>query len=128
MAEALACGTPVVASPWGAPQEIVEPGRTGYLYQEVDDLALAVSRVGEIDRRACGAAAEQRFSMDRMVADHVRLYQRLINQAHARLLATPTRSLQERRSDRALSPMMSLLPRVNRSGKASSLPHPERSA
>jgi glycosyltransferase involved in cell wall biosynthesis len=107
MAEALACGTPVIASPWGAAQEIVEPGRTGYLYQDVDDLVEAVSRVGEIDRHACRAAAEQRFSMVRMVDDHVRLYQRLINQAHGRPLVTPTRSLPARLSDRVLSPVMS---------------------
>jgi glycosyltransferase involved in cell wall biosynthesis len=37
MAEALSCGTPVIASPHGAAQEIVEHGKTGYLYQEIDN-------------------------------------------------------------------------------------------
>ncbi|HEY6793496.1 MAG TPA: glycosyltransferase family 4 protein [Kineosporiaceae bacterium] len=81
MAEAMACGTPVVASPHGAAQEIVEPGITGFLESEVDDLATAVGRIGELDRADCRAAAERRFSMERMVADHVRLYRRLIDRA-----------------------------------------------
>jgi glycosyltransferase involved in cell wall biosynthesis len=81
MAEALSCGTPVIASPHGAAQEIVEHGKTGYLYQEVDDLVEAVGRRGDIDRADCRAAAERRFSMQRMVDDHVRLYRRLIDQA-----------------------------------------------
>jgi glycosyltransferase involved in cell wall biosynthesis len=83
MAEALSCATPVIASPHGAAQEIVEHGRTGYLYQEVDDLVEAVGRVHEIDRADCRAAAERRFSMERMVEDHFRLYRRLIDQASA---------------------------------------------
>jgi glycosyltransferase involved in cell wall biosynthesis len=81
MAEALSCGTPVIASPQGAAQEIVEHGKTGYLNKEVDDLVEAVGRRDEIDRGACRAAAERRFSMERMVDDHVRLYRRLIDQA-----------------------------------------------
>jgi glycosyltransferase involved in cell wall biosynthesis len=81
MAESLSCGTPVIGSPGGGAQEIVEHGRTGFLYQEVDDLADAVGRVHEINRADCRAAAERRFSMARMVSDHVRLYRRLIDQA-----------------------------------------------
>ena len=81
MAEALACGTPVVASPNGAAQEIVEPGVTGFLESDVDGLVEAVGRVGELDRDVCRAAAERRFSMHRMVDDHVRLYRRLIDRA-----------------------------------------------
>jgi glycosyltransferase involved in cell wall biosynthesis len=38
MAEALACGTPVLASPHGAAQEIVEHGHTGFLHHEVPEL------------------------------------------------------------------------------------------
>lgn len=81
MAEAMSCGTPVIASPHGAAQEIVEPGVTGFLYQEIDDLVDAVGRLGEIDRAACRTAVERRFSMERMVEDHVRLYRRLIDRA-----------------------------------------------
>jgi glycosyltransferase involved in cell wall biosynthesis len=81
MAEALACGTPVVASPHGAAQEIVEPGVTGFLHADIDGLVEAVGQAGELRRADCRAAAERRFSRERMVADHVRLYRRLIDRA-----------------------------------------------
>lgn len=83
MAEALACGTPVLASPHGAAQEIVEPGRTGFLHDDVDDLVAACGRIGDLDRADCRDAALRRFSMARMVEDHLRLYRRLIKEAAA---------------------------------------------
>lgn len=100
MAEALACGTPVIASPHGAATEIVEPGITGFLHEDVDDLVTAVGRLGEIDRNDCRRSAEKRFSMDRMVADHIRLYRRLIDRASVPTL-TGRRAMTQMRSRRA---------------------------
>jgi glycosyltransferase involved in cell wall biosynthesis len=100
MAEALACGTPVIASPHGAATEIVEPGITGFLHEDVDDLVTAVGRLNEIDRNDCRRAAEKRFSMERMVADHVRLYRRLIDRASVPTL-TGRRAMTQLRSHRA---------------------------
>lgn len=74
MVEALACGTPVIATPCGATPEIVDHGVTGYLGTDADDLVAAVARVGDLDRRACRAAVVARFSARRMVADHLALY------------------------------------------------------
>ncbi|HEX2804608.1 MAG TPA: hypothetical protein VHN80_00375, partial [Kineosporiaceae bacterium] len=90
--------------PHGAAQEIVEHGRTGYLCQEVEKLVDAVGRVKEIDRAECRAAAERRFSMERMVEDHVRLYRRLIDQASVPSLIgrTPARSRRRRTQHVAL--------------------------
>jgi glycosyltransferase involved in cell wall biosynthesis len=96
MAEALACGTPVVARPHGAAQEIVEHGRTGFLAETVEGLARAVARRGEIDRAACREAALTRFGMTRMVQDHLRLYDRLI-------AAQRVPALVERRGGRRVS-------------------------
>jgi glycosyltransferase involved in cell wall biosynthesis len=74
MIEALACGTPVVATPRGAVPEIVDDGTTGFLRTGLDQLALALTDVGALDRRACRAAVEARFSMARMAADHLAFY------------------------------------------------------
>ena len=76
MAEALACGTPVVGFPRGAAPEIVDHGTTGYLDADAD--ALLRAPIDAIDRRACRAAAERRFSIDRMARDHERLYERVV--------------------------------------------------
>ncbi len=78
MAESLASATPVLAFPCGAAPEIVDDGVTGFLCRDEADMVAAVSRVGELDRAACRAAAEQRFSLMRMAQDHVRLYLRIL--------------------------------------------------
>jgi glycosyltransferase involved in cell wall biosynthesis len=78
MIEALACGTPVIATSRGAAPEIVDHGRTGFLCDGPDGMAAAVDDLGTIDRAACRAAVTSRFSARRMVADHVRLYQDLL--------------------------------------------------
>lgn len=77
MIEALACGTPVVARPFGAAPEIVEPGVTGYLASDPAHLAEALHRAAGLDRGACRKAAETDFSAQRMTADHVALYRDL---------------------------------------------------
>lgn len=74
MAEALACGTPVVATPEGAAPEIVDDGITGFLRTDEASLVTALGYVEGLDRRACRRAAESRFSARRMAADHARLF------------------------------------------------------
>lgn len=81
MAEALASGTPVVGYGTGAAPEIVDHGVTGFLCRDEDDLSDAVDRIPALDRTACRAAAEQRFSLPRMVRDHVALYERVLSDA-----------------------------------------------
>jgi glycosyltransferase involved in cell wall biosynthesis len=78
MIEALACGTPVVGMPAGAAPEIVDDGVTGYLRSSAPELVIALQAAGSLDRGACRAAARERFSTSRMVADHVRLYSQVI--------------------------------------------------
>ena len=78
MLEAFACGTPVLAFPEGAAPEVVEDGKTGFLCE--DDLAMAeaVEKVATLRREDCRAAAEGYFSTDRMVAEHVALFERVL--------------------------------------------------
>lgn len=79
MTEALACGTPVLAFPNGAAPEIIDHGVTGYLCTDEADMVDAIGRVDALDRHACREAAELRFGMDRMAADHERLYERVLD-------------------------------------------------
>jgi glycosyltransferase involved in cell wall biosynthesis len=87
MAESLASGTPVVALRNGAAPEIVDDGRTGFLCDDLDEMVAAVARVDDLDRAACRAAAEERFSVARMAADHAELYEHVIACARDRRLA-----------------------------------------
>jgi glycosyltransferase involved in cell wall biosynthesis len=78
MIEALATGTPVVATPVGSAPELVEDGVTGYLRTGIHPLAAALLDVPRLDRAACRATAACCFSSDRMVAEHVRFYEQLM--------------------------------------------------
>ena len=78
MIEALACGTPVLATARGAAPEIVDHGVTGFLGLDEDDLAAAVGRAAALDRTACRAAVAERFSTTRMVEEHLDLFARVL--------------------------------------------------
>ena len=78
MIEAMACGTPVIAFPEGAATEVVEDGKTGFLVHDEVEMADAISRVDQLDRATCRAAVEGYFSTDRMVAEHIALFESIL--------------------------------------------------
>ncbi len=82
MIEAMACGSPVVATPRGSVPEIVEHQTTGLICSNHEELVAALQRVGELDRNACRRSVESRFSAARMVEEHVNLYRRLTTHGH----------------------------------------------
>lgn len=84
MIESLATGTPVLTFARGSAPEIVDHGVTGFLGADIASLAVAVGRIGEIDRRRCRAVVEERFSADRMVSDHVELYESMVSSPRGR--------------------------------------------
>jgi glycosyltransferase involved in cell wall biosynthesis len=75
--EALACGIPVVAFPAGALAEIVEPGVTGFLVKDTQEMAEAIAAAGTIDPERCREAARARFSLDRVLERYLAVYERL---------------------------------------------------
>jgi len=76
--EAMACGTPVIASNRGAMPELIEHGVTGFLVDSIEGAVEAVGRIGEIDRAACRAAVAARFTVDHMADRYLALYRTLI--------------------------------------------------
>jgi glycosyltransferase involved in cell wall biosynthesis len=78
MIEALATGTPVVTTPMGSAPEIVETAITGYFGRSPERLAALLPYAADLDRTIVRARGEQRFSAARMVTDHLRLYEQLL--------------------------------------------------
>lgn len=76
--EALACGTPVIASNVGPMSEIIKHGETGFLAQTPREFKEFMGLVHEIDPEACRADAEKRWSRQRMTDDYFKLYQGIV--------------------------------------------------
>jgi glycosyltransferase involved in cell wall biosynthesis len=74
MAEAMATGTPVVAIRTGSVPEVVVDGVTGFTRETLHDLAEAIPQVKDLDRRACRAHVERRFSPAAMTDGYERAY------------------------------------------------------
>src|SRR6185312_9699198 len=58
MVEAMATGTPVIATAVGSVEEVVVDGVTGFLCRSFRDMVDAVEQAGSIDRYACRAHVE----------------------------------------------------------------------
>jgi glycosyltransferase involved in cell wall biosynthesis len=81
MAEAMACGTPVIAYRRGSVPEIIEEGVTGFIVQDLDEAVRAAERIPTLDRWRCRQRFEERFSAARMARDYLASYQRLVEAA-----------------------------------------------
>jgi glycosyltransferase involved in cell wall biosynthesis len=102
MIEAMACGTPVIAYNRGSVSEIVVDGVTGFIIEDdesessklaghtegnwvikkrgIEGLVEAIGRIGEIDRGACRRHVEEHFTTEKMVENHEKVYQRIIDE------------------------------------------------
>ena len=57
--EAMACGTPVIATSRGSMPELIDDGVTGFLVDRVEEAVAAIGRIGEIDRAAMPASGRR---------------------------------------------------------------------
>jgi glycosyltransferase involved in cell wall biosynthesis len=73
--EAMACGTPVLASGLGAVPEIVQNGVTGYYARDLESLAECLPNVLSLDRARVRKAAVARFDYRRMVDGYEAVYE-----------------------------------------------------
>jgi glycosyltransferase involved in cell wall biosynthesis len=78
--EAMLSGCPVVAFPKGSVPELVDVGVTGFIARDADEMTAIIrpgGPVDQFDRQRCRMRAIERFSRERMVEEHERLYLRL---------------------------------------------------
>ena len=78
MVEAMACGTPVVTTNWGAAPELVDDGVTGFRRDGDDDLVEAIHLARELNPAACRRRAQECFSRDSMVRGYERLFDQVV--------------------------------------------------
>jgi glycosyltransferase involved in cell wall biosynthesis len=78
MAEAMACGTPVVGFSRGSVPEVVEHGVTGFVVDDLNAMVTAVERLGSIDRADCRARVERLFSDEAAVDAYLKVYREML--------------------------------------------------
>jgi glycosyltransferase involved in cell wall biosynthesis len=88
MIEAMACGTPVIAYPYGSVPEIIQDGINGFLTRNREEAVAAVTRVPTLSRNRCRQHFEERFTAGRMTEDYLALYERLVDGESQPLMRT----------------------------------------
>jgi glycosyltransferase involved in cell wall biosynthesis len=78
MIESMACGTPVIATRWGAVPEVIEHGRSGIIVDNYRQMADALTEADELDPNELRRYVEEEFSPQRMVRDYVDAYERAV--------------------------------------------------
>ena len=84
LAEAMACGTPVVALDRGAVREVVDEGVTGLIFNDLEEMTRGLGRVFDLDRRRVHDRAVARFGTKRMVDEYIAVYTRIVEAHRAR--------------------------------------------
>jgi glycosyltransferase involved in cell wall biosynthesis len=79
MAEALACGTPVIGFGRGSVPEVIRDGVNGYLCRDVAEAAAAVLRLGRLNRTEVRKDCEARFSSSAIVSEYESLYREALS-------------------------------------------------
>jgi glycosyltransferase involved in cell wall biosynthesis len=83
MIESMACGTPVIATRWGAVPEVIEHGRSGIIVDDYREMAGALADADRLEPLECRRYVEEHFSAERMVADYLAAYEAVLARAPA---------------------------------------------
>jgi len=81
LTESMACGTPVIAFEKGSVPEIVIDGKTGFIIKDnnLEAMAGAVKKIGEINRADCRKHVEQNFSIQKMVDGYEKVFLKIVS-------------------------------------------------
>ena len=81
MVEAMATGTPVIATRRGSVPEVVTHGHTGFVVDTLDEMVAAVDLAHTLDADTLREEARLRFSVERMVDGYMNAYASVIGQS-----------------------------------------------
>jgi len=79
MIEAMASGTPVIAFRKNPVPEIVKDGKTGFIVKNTKEMTEAIRKINQIDRRECRKHVERNFTIEKMVDNYEKIYQKILN-------------------------------------------------
>jgi glycosyltransferase involved in cell wall biosynthesis len=79
VAEAMMCGTPVIAFNLGSMPELIQQDKTGFLVSTIDEAAEAVNQIKSIDRKYCRDWALSKFSKKKMTEAYLDVYNKVLN-------------------------------------------------
>lgn len=91
MAEAMACGTPVLVFNRGSAPEVVRHGVTGLVVETVEDMVNSYPGIRHIDPKACRDHVKELFDVPRMARDYLSTYQWVLSSQSAAKGASPGR-------------------------------------
>jgi glycosyltransferase involved in cell wall biosynthesis len=92
MIEAMANSTPVIAFGRGSVPEIIDEGVTGFMVDSVDRAVAAVPLAAALDRSRVRRCFEERFSVERMALDYVKLYDDVLRRSSIDAAVLSTRA------------------------------------
>lgn len=78
MAEANACGTPVIAFNRGAVPEVIIDGKTGFIVDNSAEMILSIAKLNKIKRKDCRDHVEKNFSKERMVDNYAAVLEEIV--------------------------------------------------
>jgi len=78
VAEAMMCGTPVIAFNLGSMPELILNGENGFLVNTTEEAADAVANIKSIDRKYCREYAVSKFSRQKMVEGYLEVYKKIL--------------------------------------------------
>jgi glycosyltransferase involved in cell wall biosynthesis len=79
VAEAMFCGTPVIAYNRGSMPELIANGVSGFLVNNIEEAANAVNKIGHVSRRKCYEYATAKFSYETMIDKYIEAYKSILN-------------------------------------------------
>jgi len=78
VAEAMCCGTPVIAFNRGAMPELIRHKETGFLVHTIEEAVECVKHLVLIDRWSCHQWASAAFSAKKMTDDYIAVYKQIL--------------------------------------------------